>query len=183
MQKKTFLTNLGNNIPPALKRVIQDNATINTIPYPRILLKTENSRNSSFFNEAKNKDIYKLLVRNKSRMPVGMHKWELKYNLLPERILNAFTFPWKSTLSTKSRNIQYKISTFTLPTGEYLWNYNVKVNYYCEKCLSDPDLSPPERDNILHSLFLCPKLQPFLSQIFSFLINECKAANEIKETA
>ena len=77
-RRKLFLTNLGNNIPPALKRVIQDNATINTIPYPRILLKTENSRNSSFFNEAKNKDIYKLLVRNKSRMPVGMQKWELK---------------------------------------------------------------------------------------------------------
>merc|ERR1711954_591741 len=181
-RKAIILTKIGKNIPLTLQRLIQDNMTMTTVPYPRITLKLKNSMNRAYINELKSKDIYKLLVIHKHRLPIGMHKWTLKYNLLSERISNAFTFAWKCTLSTKSRNLQYKISTFTLPTGEYLWNYNVKDHFYCSRCSSGPKISTPERDNIIHALFSCPKLDPFLSQMFLFLINECKAVNYIEET-
>ena len=99
---------------------------------------------------------------------------------MTERINNAFIFAKKCTLSIKSIALQYKISTNTLPTGEYLWNYNVKDNFYCSRCIeSSNDLTV--RDNVNHSLYSCPNLNLFLTKIFSFLIQECKAADNISE--
>ena len=70
---------------------------------------------------------------------------------MTERINNAFIFAKKCTLSIKSIALQYKISTNTLPSGEYLWNYNVKDNFYCSRCIeSSNDLTV--RDNINHSI-------------------------------
>ena len=121
------------------------------------------------------------MIKDKIRLPVGMHKWCQNFQISNEIIHNSFTFPWLCTLSTKSRNIQYKISTFTLPTGEYLWNYKVRDNYYCERCQTDPNILIPERDNILHSLYSCPKLQPFLMALFDFIIQKCKITRSISE--
>ena len=111
-------------------------------------------------------------------MPIGMQKWCLKFDLSMDRIKNAFTFANTCTLSTKSIALQYKISTFTLPTGEYLWNYCVKDNYFCSRC-AESLIDPPERDDIMHSLFLCPQIRPFLSKIFKFLTDDCKAVPNI----
>ena len=121
------------------------------------------------------------MINSKIRLPIGMHRWKNIFNLSEDRSKNAFTFAHACTLSTKSRNFQYKISTFTLPTQEYLWNYQVKPNYYCSRCLSSTNNFSFERDNISHNLFSCPIIAPFLSKALDFFVNECKASNQISE--
>ena len=66
-----------------------------------------------------------------------MLRWCQKYILTDNQIKNAFKFAWDVSLSTKSRSFQYKIATHTLPTAEYLWNYQVRDNYLCGHCISD----------------------------------------------
>ena len=110
-----------------------------------------------------------------------MLRWNQNYLLSDNQIKNAFVFAHNCTLSTKSRTFQYKISTYILPTKEYLWNYKVKDNYYCDRCLSDNSRPRLERDNIKHSLFSCPLINPFLENTLNFFINNCNFTQTISE--
>ena len=180
-QKQNILLKISQSIPSYSKKIIEENSLLYSIAFPRTSFQREDSVfyiNCNDKNTSRN--TYNNLISRKSKLPVGMHKWCLKFDLSTERIKNAFIFAKKCMLSIKSIALQYKISTNTLPTGEYLWNYNVKDNFYCSRCIeSSNDLTV--RDNINHSLYSCPNLNLFLSKIFSFLIQECKAAVNISE--
>merc|ERR1711954_24030 len=126
----------------------------------------------------KSKEMYKTLIGKRIKLPVGVLNWSNKLNLPPDNILMSIPRAFNSTLSTKARQFQYKVSTYTLATGEYLCNYRVRDTYSCFKCNSESG----ERDNIAHSLFYCPKVYPFIEFTFEFLINECKAADHISFT-
>ena len=63
----------------------------------------------------------------------------------------------------------------------YLWNYKVKDNYYFDRCLSDNSGPRLERDNIKHSLFSCPLINPFLDYTLNFFINDCNFTQTISE--
>ena len=66
-------------------------------------------------------------------------------------------------------------------TPEYLWNYQVKDNYYCGHCLSESGGSRSVKADIGHSLFSCPQLTLFLSKVYNFLTYECKENINITE--
>ena len=123
----------------------------------------------------KSKEMYKTLIGKRIKLPAGVLNWSNKLNLPPDNILMSIPRAFNSTLSTKARQFQYKVSTYTLATGEYLCNYRVRDTYSCFKCNSEFG----ERDNIAHSLFYCPKVYPFIEFTFEFLINECRAADHI----
>ena len=161
------------------KKVITENKSLNSVPYPRLSFQTRDF--TYYISHCKTKNIYQNLISDKARLPIGMHRWCNKFGLTTEEIKNAFTFPKSCTLSVKSIALQYKISTYTLPTGEYLWTYSVKDNYYCDRCLRVASNEPPERDNIIHSIFSCPRLQPFITKVFHILINDCKAVDHISQ--
>ena len=114
--KKNLILKICNKLPPNLKQILSDNHQLSSVPYPRLAFDNDNSL--FFLDSCKSKDIYNVLISKKVKLPVGMHRWCFKYDISEERLTNAFTFSHRSTLSTQSRAIQYKISTFTLPTGE-----------------------------------------------------------------
>ena len=180
VNKKKTLIKIGQNMPENLKSLLKENHLIFSVPYPRTVIQNHDS--FSFLKSSNSNILYNSLIQRKVKLPVGMHRWTLKLNLSDARIINAFTFPQECTLSMKSRNLQYKISTFTLPTSEYLWNYKVRDNYYCTRCLSDPTITTLHRDNISHALFTCPKIEPFIDKVFTFFTDECKVIPYISET-
>lgn len=179
-RKQAAVLRICESMPFEMKTLISQNSSLQTVPYPRTCFKIGNSifyiKNTNTKDYSKN--IYSNFISRKAKLPIGMQKWCLKFDLSMDRIKNAFTFANTCTLSTKSIALQYKISTFTLPTGEYLWNYCVRDNYFCSRC-AESLIDPPERDDIMHSLFLCPQIRPFLSKIFKFLTDDCKAVPNI----
>ena len=110
-----------------------------------------------------------------------MIRWGQNYYLSEDEIINAFTYPRACTRSAKSWSFQYKVATFTLPTGEYLWNYKVRENYYCTHCLSNTGDSGLERDDICHNLYSCPQLKPFITKVFNYFTAECSIKDSIPE--
>ena len=166
--KKVKLNRLWDMLPVLSRKIISENENNVVVPFPQTCINMGESY--KFLKDIKSHEIYKLLVNNKVRMPKGMHRWINRYNLSEERVKNGFTFAHKCTLSTKSIVFQYKIATYTLPTREYLWNYQIYDNYYCHRCLNSTNNYNLERDNIKHNLFSCSILAPFLSNIFDFFI-------------
>ena len=175
-RKKNVLTRIKESFPEAQKNVILSYPDLETVVFPELLV----SRGESLvrISRTDSRMIYDCLISDKARLPVGILRWKNKYFLSEARIKFAFSFARNCVKSTKLWNFQFKICTYTLPTEEYLWNYKVRNNYYCKKCLQN---NLVERDNILHSLLLCPQIAPFVSKVFTFLTNNCKAADSISE--
>ena len=161
--KKKKILNFGELISPYVKHIINQNASLFVIPYPQTVLKS-----GHYLKDSNSRTLYEIFIEEKSKTPTGMLRWNQNYLLSDNQIKNAFVFAHNCTLSTKSRTFQYKISTYILPTKEYLWNYKVKDNYYCDRCLSDNSGPRLERDNIKHSLFSCPLINPFLENTLNF---------------
>ena len=162
-QREKIVT-IGQKISLEAKKIISENAALCVVPYPQNVLHT-----GLFLKDSKTRDLYNIFIDSKAKAPVGMHRWAQKYNLSEDQIKNAFVFAQVCTVSNKSRNFQYKISTYILPTREYLWNYQVKENYYCSRCISIETNPRLERDNIPHCLFSCPCIAHFL--LLNFFYN------------
>ena len=176
-EKRTILK-MAEKLPQNLLTLLSQNALLQTVPLPQISINIGTC--SKYLKDVRSNMIYCLLIKNKNKMPVGMLKWSQKYNLIDNEIRNCFMYPFACTISTKSRSFQYKIATFTLPTGDYLWNYKVRENPYCTRCTSDTTVEP-EKDDISHNIFSCTKLVPFLSKVFNFFVNECNLIDHINE--
>ena len=176
---KIKLSKIWERLPDSTKNIISENKNVMVIPFPQSVLYINNSYR--ILKDIQRDKIYDLFIDEKFRMPVGMHKWINMFNLSGERVENAFTFARTCTLSTISRVFQYKIATCTLPTEEYLWNYQARDNYFCKLCLNSTNNFSLERDNIRHILFACSIVAPFLSKVLNFFIKDCKAADYISE--
>ena len=66
------------------------------------------------------------LISNKVRMPTGLLKWCLDFELSECQIKTALMFTNKCSLSVYDRVFQYKIATNILLTNAYLYRYKVK---------------------------------------------------------
>ena len=62
--------------------------------------------------------------------------------------------------------------TQILPTNYYLKRYRIKDTDLCSKC-------DTERDTVLHNMWLCPVLVPYIEKIINFLKNECNVNEDI----
>ena len=87
-------------------------------------------------------------------------------------IKNGVSFAQACSQSTFDRVFQYKIMTQILPTNYYLKRYRIKDTDLCSKC-------DTERDTVLHNLWLCPVLVPYIEKIINFLKNECNVNEDI----
>ena len=79
--------------------------------------------------------------------------------LSDRQITHCFTFAKKCTKNVFKQVFQYKIGVNILPTNEYLFRYKVLENNICGKCQDG------EVDSIMHSLWECVSIQPFLTQV------------------
>ena len=113
------------------------------------------------------KSIYRLLISKYIKLPKGLLNWCLELELTDIEIQTALIFAHNSCMNIFDIVFQYKISTNILPTNDYLKRYRVRDNNTCSKC----DL---EFDSICHALYDCEKVVPIISNIFSFLVNNCE---------
>ena len=98
--------------------------------------------------------------------------WCEGINLSDSEIKNAFIFARACTKNIFDQVFQFKIVTQILPTNKYLKRYKVKDSDICSKCLI-------EQDTVLHSLWSCPSIVPFVSKIIEFLKIDCNVKEDI----
>ena len=175
--KINLLRKIAGKLDSNLHNTIYNYKTLNVVIYPRILINLGNS-SLKVFNSLTSREIYNLSIETKTKTPTGLFNWKNKLDISDQRIENGLVFAFLCTLSTRSRVFQFKLCTYIIPTGEYLFNYHVRDNYLCDKCHYDSG----ERDNIIHSIFNCIKVRPLVQRVFFFLINECNATKEITLT-
>ena len=176
---KKKILKICEKLPLNSKNILFENRNLTSIPFPQTTLKI--GQINKYLKDLSSKTFYNLLIKNKIKIPIGMIRWGQTFDLSEDEITNAFMFPRKCTLSTKSWAFQYKIATFTLPTEEYLWNYKVTENYYCKRCISVTDDSGLIKDDIRHNLYSCSQLYPFISKVFNFFTSECSVTESIPE--
>ena len=113
---------------------------------------------------------YNLVIENKTRHPAGILKWKEVIDINDEEIKFAFMFVNKCSLSTFDRAFQYKINTQILPTKEYLFRYRVAETNVCTRCNSEPD-------TVLHSLWSCPTVVPYVEGVLNYLRTNCQGGD------
>ena len=74
--------------------------------------------------------------------------------------------------SSFDRVFQYKIMTYILPTNQYLARYRVRDTDICEKCNFSTD-------TILHNLWQCQLVVPYVAKILNFLTEKCNLQENI----
>ena len=116
--------------------------------------------------------IYNWSISNKIRLPTGILRWCEEIDLSDTDIKNGFFFARACTQSVFDQVFQYKILTQILPTNYYLKRYLIKDSDICSKCLI-------EKDTVLHNLWLCPCLVPYVTNVIKFLKNTCNVKDDI----
>ena len=110
------------------------------------------------------KDIYNFLIEDEILLPRGVLKWCQELRLSNTQITNCFTFAKKCTGDVFKQVFQYKVGVNITPTNEYLHRYQVLDSDMCGKC------EDHETDTIIHSLWDCISIQPFLRQILNNVV-------------
>ena len=90
--------------------------------------------------------------------------WCIDFMLSNQQIETMFTHAKECTKNVFKQCFQYKLCTYILPTNEYLKKYRVADSDLCEKCNE-------ERDTILHRLWECQHIIPFLHPILADVKN------------
>ena len=117
-------------------------------------------------------DIYSILIADKIRPPTGLLRWCEGFQLSDSQIKTSFTFAKKCSSRVFDQVFQYKIVTQILPTNNYLKRYRVNDSEMCGRCLL-------EVDTVLHSMWLCSRLVPYIWHVFHFLKVNCKIGVDI----
>ena len=116
--------------------------------------------------------IYEKLIESKIKPPTGLRHWFELFDLSESDIRLGFTHARVSSKSSFDHAFQYKIMTQILPTNQYLARYRIRDSNICEKC----HLSV---DTILHCLYQCQLVVPFVDRISDFLRIQCNFQENI----
>ena len=116
--------------------------------------------------------IYKNLISNLIKPPIGVSRWREVIDLSDQQIKTAFTFARMCSSSVFDHAFQYKIVVQILPTGKYLHRYQVNDSDLCSRCLRCTD-------TVFHNLYQCSRLTPYLSACLEYLRVECNVVDLI----
>ena len=116
--------------------------------------------------------IYKQLITHKTRLPAGLLRWRDEIELSDNEIKIAFTFARLCSKSVFDHIFQYKIVTQILPTSKYLKRYQVLDSDICRRC-------DQTQDTVLHNLWHCALIVPYMAKIFELLKSDCKIEQNI----
>ena len=167
--QRRSLSNIVDKLPPYVINLVQKatEKQIVILPYQTISFQGTDRR----LCEMNSKEIYKILVFPKIKLPRGLLKWCEDIELSDEQIKTSLTFAHKCCISIFDRVFQYKIVTQILPTNEYLERYKVKDFNTCDNCI--------ERDSVEHRLYECEKVVPIIQIVIDFLERECQIGENI----
>lgn len=112
-----------------------------------------------------NKTAYELLISNDEYIIKKFTKWDeiLQMNTTREDIQNICSMPYKATIDTKSRTLQYRIINRTLVTNKYLKLIGIKNCSHCTFCLK-------EEETIEHLFWACPQINNLWCELHRALL-------------
>ena len=116
--------------------------------------------------------IYNFLITDKTRLPTGILRWREEFDISDADIKHSFTFTRKCSSNIYNQALQYKILTQTLPTNKYLKQYQVQQSDLCSRCSQC-------QDTVLHSVWECQQLVPYVSKILETLRQKCNFNEDI----
>ena len=161
---------LKNKLNPKIQRMVTENSRKTVVIYPFQTVSYKNDDKTLSRLEAKN--FYDLLILSKIRLPRGLLGWCMEFELSDQQIKTALNFVQKCSPSIWDRAFQYKISTNTLPTNEYLKRYHVKDSDLCDFCLL-------ECDTVVHRLYDCEVVSRVVRHILNTLHVTCLQPGDI----
>ena len=164
------IAQIKENIPDEVKGKIAIQSEKTVVIYPIQTIKYKGK--DMILRNMKSKALYKILVAPKVRIPKGLLNWCLELELSDEQIKTALTFAHQCSLNTFDRVFQYKITTYILPTNEYLFRYRVKNTDCCDLC-------EEETDTIVHRLFECEFVIGKTDLVFSYLRENCNSSYSV----
>ena len=162
--KKKKILNILEKIPQSLKDKIEASPNYYITVYPCKMVDKGNE--DIGLKQMSSLHIYNKLISNKTRLPTGFLKWKEDFDITDGETKSAFTFVKSCSKSTFDQTFQYKILTQTLPTKKYLNRYKVLNSNICEKCNI-------EVDTVLHSIWSCDAIVPYIDKVCKFLEKEC----------
>ena len=168
--KTRKLRNIINKIPETWKiKIVQSNVYYSPVHAQQ---KINLQGNDKEFRKLRPDQIYNYLIADKVRLPAGILRWREDFELSDIDIKNAFSFARYCTSNIFNQVLQYKILTNILPTNKYLKQYRVQDSDLCGRCNL-------YQDTVLHSVWQCQSLVPYVSQILEYLRTECNIQIEI----
>ena len=167
--KSRKLKNIIDKVPPDWKSQIATSLNCCVTVYPAKILRLNGEDRR--LKEMQGNQLYNALIGNKTRFPRGLLKWREDFELSDANIRYAFTSLHRYLSSASDQAFQYKILTNILPTNEYLCRYKVLNSSLCSRCGS-------ESDTILHSIWSCRLVLPYVSQVLNYLRSHC----QVKDT-
>ena len=102
---------------------IESSLCINTVICPRQVVTFKEA--DLVLGRAGSDTIYKILISNLVKLPVGVSRWREIIDLSDQQLQTAFTFAKLCSKSVFDQVFQYKIVVQILPTGKYLNRYQI----------------------------------------------------------
>ena len=161
---------IANILPNYWVNQLYKYGSVATTVLPELKINFSGTDKSMIYLDSK--QIYRLLISHIVKLPKGVLNWCSELELSDFQLKTSLTFAHRCCLSTFDRVFQYKIITNILPTNDYLARYRVKDSNICSKC-------DTEFDSVYHSLYGCVKVVPIISNIFSLIVDKCKAIGHI----
>ena len=82
----------------------------------------------------KSRDVYLMYTKTRDTIPVSQYYLKNKYDILDNECKDIFIMPYKTTLDSKLRWFQYKITHNILPTNSWLLKVKIVNDDHCNLC-------------------------------------------------
>jgi hypothetical protein len=136
-----------------------------TAPVPtrdlQLLRQLKNAKKATSF-------AYELLNHANQVVPTAQHKWEVECNknVLGKTDIDwtyIYTMPYKCTLDTKTRYMQFRFIHRILHTNDFLYKIGIVENDECTFCNKDTEV-------MKHLMWSCKVVSTFLEMFLEWLI-------------
>ena len=128
-----ILAKIGSKLDNNALNMISINSSLEFAINPLKCIDQKNNNCFKWITQLNSIDTYHIFINKKLKIPAGVLNWSYKTNLLPDQILESISLAFQCTRSTKARHFQYKLCNYSLATGEFLCNYQVKDDFHCTK--------------------------------------------------
>ena len=106
------------------------------------------------FDKVKSVSFYKHLTKAKNTIPKCLDTLKNIYNIDMQSYKDLFTLPWKTTIDSRLRWMQFRINHFILPTNKWLHKIRLVDSPICKRCNT-------HIETMDHMIVECPKVNEF----------------------
>ena len=105
-------------------------------------------------DKVKSVSFYKHLTKAKNTIPKCLDTLKNIYNIDMQSYKDLFMLPWKTTIDSRLRWMQFRINHFILPTNKWLHKIGLIDSPICKRCNT-------HIETMVHMIVECPKVNEF----------------------